>query len=62
LPFAGYGARIRIAYVEVSRDELRRRNRSRPAQVPEKAIDRLLDRWEIPDLIEAHGVEFNVRA
>jgi len=54
--FASYGARIRIAYVEVPEERLLRQNRERPGRVPEKAIERLLDRWEVPDITEAHEV------
>jgi predicted kinase len=59
--FAGYGARIRIVYLEVPEATLRCQNRARTAVVPEKVIARLLDRWEIPDSTEAHSVEYVVR-
>lgn len=54
---AAYRARVRIVYLETSAPELRERNRSRPRPVPEKAIERMLGRWEVPDLTEAHQVE-----
>lgn len=60
--FAGYNARIRIIYVEVSADVLFPQNRQRAAPVPEKVIDRLLERWEVPDCTEAHQVDWIVRA
>ncbi len=56
--FADYGARVRIVYVESSPEVLRRRNRSRERPVPEQVVERLLDRWEVPDLTEAHQVDW----
>jgi hypothetical protein len=37
---------------------IRDRNRSRPAPVPDTVIDRLIDKWESPDLTEAHAVHW----
>jgi len=55
--FHGYDARVRVVYVEVPPDRLFAQNRQRRKKVPDKVIDRLLDRWEIPDRTEAHQVE-----
>jgi len=55
--FADYGARIRIVYVEVPEATLRAQNRARERPVPERVIDALLDKWEVPDATEAHAVE-----
>lgn len=55
---ADYGARLRIVYLETTEPELLRRNRARPSPVPETVIDRLLTRWEPPDLTEAQTVEW----
>jgi len=60
--FAGYGARVRIVYVEVPAATLFSRNRQRAAPVPEAVIERLLQRWEVPDRTEAHQLECVVRA
>jgi predicted kinase len=60
--FAGYGARIRIVYLEASPARLYRQNRQRPRPVPEAVIERLLDRWEVPDRTEAHQVDWVVGA
>jgi predicted kinase len=54
---AEYGARVRIVTVEAPEAVLRERNRQRVAPVPDAVIDRLIDRWEAPDLTEAHAVE-----
>jgi predicted kinase len=54
---AAYNARIRIVYVEVSEARLFEQNRQRTARVPWEVIQRLLDRWEVPDVTEAHQVD-----
>ncbi len=58
--FASYHARVRIVYVEAPLDEIFRRNAARPARVPEKVISHLLRKLEVPDLTEAHAVEYVV--
>lgn len=58
--FADYDARIRIVYVEVPIDRVLRQNCSRKAQVPTDVIYRYRDRLEIPDLTEAHQVDYFV--
>jgi predicted kinase len=57
---ASYNARVRIVYLEVSEETLRRQNRQRPRPVPQKVIERLLSRWEVPDLTEAHTVDVHL--
>lgn len=56
--FAGYGARIRIVYIDAPLDVILQRNRARPDPVPEKVITRMLGQCEPPDLTEAHSVDF----
>jgi predicted kinase len=56
--FHAHDARVRIVYVESPPDRLFAQNRNRRKRVPDKVLDRLLDRWEVPDLTEAHEVEF----
>ncbi|HYF61774.1 MAG TPA: AAA family ATPase [Herpetosiphonaceae bacterium] len=58
---ADYDARVRIVYVEVAPDTLFAQNNQRPEPVPRAAIGRMMDRWELPDLTEAHAVEYVVR-
>ena len=60
--FAGYGARVRVVYLEVPEETLRSQNRNRAAVVPEQVLARLLDRWEVPDQTEAHAVDYAVRS
>ncbi len=57
LPTA-YRAQVRIVYVEASPDALFRQNRERPNPVPAAAIERMLDRWQVPSPIEAQEVEY----
>jgi len=54
--FASYRAKVTIAYVETSAGELMRRNSARARPVPDKALERMLDRWEVPDLTECHAL------
>lgn len=58
---ADYGARIRVVYVEVPAAVLFAQNRAREAAVPEAAIRRMIERWEIPAKTEAHEVVLAVR-
>jgi len=58
---AAYNARVRIIYVETGAASLAEQNRSRERVVPPEIINRLLARWEPPDLTEAHQVEVIVR-
>jgi predicted kinase len=53
-----YGARTQIVYVEVPRARLLTQNRERAAPVPMSALERMLDRWEVPDASEAHELHF----
>ena len=53
-----YRAQVRIVYVEASPDALFRQNRERSIPVPAAAIERMLDRWQVPSPIEAQEVEY----
>lgn len=55
--YAEHGARVRIVYREVPPDRLFAQNRQRRRRVPVSVIERMLDRWEMPDRTEAHFVE-----
>jgi predicted kinase len=54
--FATYNARVRIVYVEAPASALWRQNRDREDPVPASAVRAMMDRWEVPDLTEAHEV------
>jgi len=56
--FVAYGGRVRIVYLKASFDVIVSRNRERRESVPEQVLDRLLDKLEVPDLTEAHTVEW----
>lgn len=45
-----------IVAVEAGRDTVRRQNANRPAPVPDAVIERLIGKWEAPDITEAHAV------
>ena len=57
-----YRFRTHVVYCEVDPAELTRRNRARPeaARVPARAIDRMIGRWTVPTLDEAHRVTYQV--
>ncbi len=57
---AAYNARIRIVYLETSEQNLFAQNQARAASVPAQVITKLFSRWEVPDLTEAHRVDWVV--
>jgi predicted kinase len=58
--FADYGARVRIVYLEVAPERVDRQNRDRERVVPAGVIDRFRRRMEIPNLTEAHRLDWIV--
>lgn len=58
---AAYGARVRIVFLDTAHRRVLRQNRERDAQVPLPAIERMVARWEPPDLTEAHRVDWIVQ-
>lgn len=56
--FADYNARVRIVYVEAPEARLYAQNRERADAVPAEVIRKLTARWEVPDLTEAHRVDW----
>jgi len=56
-----YGARTRIVYLEAPRNKLLADNRAREARVPDAAIHRMSQKWELPSLMEAHQVDLVLR-
>lgn len=53
---AGYGARVEIVSVEAPPAVISARNAARTAPVPAAAVERMIARWETPDITEAHTV------
>jgi putative nucleotidyltransferase with HDIG domain len=60
--FLGYGARVRIVYHDAPIETLLRRNRARTAPVPEQVIRRLAGKLDLPDLTEAHQVDYVIES
>lgn len=58
--FVEYGARIKIIYLEVPYRQLISQNHHREHKVPEAALEKLIQKLEIPTLQEAHEVEYVV--
>ena len=56
--FTSYAARVRIVYVDASRDVLISRNAKRAQPIPVPVIERLAAKLDVPDLTEAHAVEW----
>ncbi len=54
---ADYGFRVRIVALEATPGELRRRNAERPHPVPWDAIERMVGKWDHPDLAECEVLE-----
>lgn len=55
---AAYNARVRIVYLEVPARRLFEQNAAREHHVPPAVIARLLEKWQPPDVTEAHQVEW----
>lgn len=53
-----YGARCRVVYLDAPLPTVLRRNRERAASVPQSVILRLVGKLDLPDLTEAHAVEY----
>ncbi len=49
-----YGARVHIVVVEAPWERLRKQNADRAHPVPEAVLDKLLSKWEFPELTQAH--------
>jgi len=56
--FLEYRARVKIIYLEVPYKQLKKQNINREYPVPQKVIDRLFDRLEIPSFDEGHEVVY----
>ncbi len=56
--FNAYKARIRIVYLETNLEDLFKRNHSRTETVPKQIIEKMFDSLEIPNITEAHQVDW----
>lgn len=59
--FLIYKAKVKIVYIEVPYATLRTQNRERDHVVPLPALERLIDKLEVPTLDEAHEVTWVVK-
>jgi predicted kinase len=55
---AGYKGRVHIVYVETTWQELMHRNQTRARSIPPAVIQKLANKLEVPDLTEAHQVDW----
>lgn len=56
--FEGYKARVHLIYLETDQQTLLWRNSSRDAVVPQSIIESLLSKIELPEIHEAHQVDW----
>lgn len=56
--FTDYNARVKIIYIEVPYKKLLKQNADRDHKVPENVLHSLITKLEIPDVREAHDVEY----
>lgn len=58
--FTSYGAKVKIVYIEKPYDVWRKQNKNREYSLPDSVLDKLLGKLEIPQLTEAHEIEYRV--
>jgi predicted kinase len=58
--FAGYGAKVRIVYIEVPCKRLIEQNRDRDYPLPLTVLNKMISKWEVPQTWEAHRVDYVV--
>ena len=58
--FETYKACVRIEYLETTVEEQKRRNHNREAVVPQKNIDEMIGKLQLPEYFEAQYVRWNV--
>jgi predicted kinase len=58
--FASYRARVRIVYLDAPLEMILGRNKKRSASVPETIMNKLLDKLDVPDMTEAHMVQWEL--
>ena len=59
--FVEQGAKVRLVYLEVPYSLLLQQNESRSRVVPLEAIQRMIQRWDLPDPTEVHTLEYWIR-
>jgi predicted kinase len=58
--FVNYHARMKIVYLETEWENMLQRNSERENPVPEKVIEKMAAKLEVPEIIEAQKVEWIV--
>ncbi|GKX49759.1 MAG: hypothetical protein KBE15_06820 [Budvicia sp.] len=58
--FVSYHAWVKIVYIEVPYARWRIQNSGREHAVPEKVLDRMLSKLELPTQDEAHSVVYHI--
>ncbi len=58
--FIEYGGRVKIIYLEVPYKQLLSQNHNREHKVPEKVVESLIAKLEIPTPKEAHEIYYHV--
>lgn len=56
--FRAYRARTHVVYCEASPGDQEQRNRARRVPVPRTVVARMVSKWTVPDLTEAHEVTY----
>lgn len=59
--FTSYGGRVKIIYVEVPYKVLLKQNENREYAVPFNVIQKMLQKLEVPSVVEAHEVEYVIQ-
>lgn len=54
----GYDAHVKIVYLEAPEKDIKARNNARDSSLPNKKIDEMLFKWEVPTSMEAHEVQY----
>jgi predicted kinase len=59
--FSEYKAKVKIVYLEVPEQTLFTQNADREDVVPRNVMERMIRKWEVPEVWEAPQVEYHVR-
>ena len=56
--FISYKGKVRIVYIETPYKIILERNSNRSEPLPEKVLEKMIDKLEVPDITESHAVEY----
>lgn len=59
--FATYKAKVVVEYLEVPWNVVQKQNREREHVVPDKIMKKMVSRWEVPGLDEAHEIRYTIK-